>query len=126
MMRQPLLVSITAVLFAAAAAFPIGAQSRGARKPVGNAPTLSAVQALPLTCAQAWVAANRSSPEILAIVTTLAKVSLANRDLMFPNRRDAGFDAGRGIADDCKADPDALLFAIVDKHVRRVAGTTSR
>jgi hypothetical protein len=59
-------------------------------------------------------------------VTTLAKVSLANRNLRFPNTRDAGLDAGRGIADDCKADPDALLFAIVDKHVRRVAGTASR
>ena len=59
-------------------------------------------------------------------MTTLAKVSLANRSLTLPNRRDAGLDAGRGIADDCKADPDALLFAIVDNHVRRVAGTTSR
>jgi hypothetical protein len=126
MMRRPLLVSIAAVLFAAATAFPIGAQSQAARKPVGSAPTLSAVQALSLTCAKAWVAAHRSYPEILVIVTTLAKVSLANRDLTFPNTREAGFDAGRGIADDCKADPDALLFAIVDKHVRRIAGTTSR
>jgi hypothetical protein len=25
-------------------------------------------------------------------------------------------------AADCRADPNALLFAIVDKHVRRVAG----
>ena len=111
-MRRRLLVSIVAVLFAASA--------------VGSARTLSAVQALPLTCAQAWVAAHRSYPDVLAIVTTLAKVSLANRDLTLPNNREAGFDAGRGIADDCKADPDALLFAIVDKHVRRVAGTTSR
>jgi hypothetical protein len=30
-------------------------------------------------------------------------------------------DAGNGIAADCKADPDALLFAIVDRHVRRVS-----
>jgi hypothetical protein len=27
----------------------------------------------------------------------------------------------KGIADDCKADPNALLFAVVDKHVRRIA-----
>ena len=59
-------------------------------------------------------------------MTTLAEVSLANRDLTFPNTREAGFDAGKGIADDCKADPDALLFAIVDKHVRRVAEMTPR
>jgi hypothetical protein len=126
MMRRPLLVSIAAVLFAAAIAFPIGAQPRAARKSGGSAPTLSAIQALPLTCTQAWVAAHKSYPEVLAIVTTLAKVSLANRNLALPNKRDAGLDAGRGIADDCKADPDALLFAIVDKHVRRVAGATSR
>jgi len=35
--------------------------------------------------------------------------------------REAGLEAGKGIAEDCKADPNALLFAIVDKHVRRVA-----
>ena len=121
-MRRPLLVSIAAVLFAAATAFPIGAQSNGAAKSTTRVPAVSAVQALPLTCAQAWVAAHRSYPEVIAIVTTLAKVSLANRDLAIANDREAGLEAGRGIAADCKADPDALLFAIVDKHVRRVAG----
>ena len=126
MMRRPLLVSIAAVLFAAATAFPIGAQSKGAAKPVGRVPTVSAVQALPLTCAQAWAAAHKSYAEVVPIVKTLAKVSLVNRNLALPNTREAGLDAGKGIADDCKADPDALLFAIVDKHVRRVAGTTSR
>ena len=123
--RLQLQASIVALVLAAAVS-SLGAQSGSAKKPAGSAATLSAVQALPLTCAQAWVAAHRSYPEILAIVTTLAKVSLANRDLTVPNTREAGLDAGKGIADDCKADPDALLFAIVDKHVRRVAGTTSR
>ena len=78
-------------------------------------------QALPLTCVQAWVVSGQSYPAMLAIVTTLAKVSLANRELTFPNTREAGIDAGRGIGQDCKADPRALLYAIVDKHVRRVA-----
>jgi hypothetical protein len=76
---------------------------------------------LPLTCAQAWVKSNKSYPQMLSIVKTLARVSLANRDLTFPDTREAGLDAGKGIAEDCKADPHALLFAIVDKHVRRVA-----
>ena len=76
---------------------------------------------LPLTCAQVWVKANKSYPQVITIVTTLARVSLANRDLTFPNTREAGTDAGKAIADDCKADPDGLLFAIVDKHVRRLA-----
>jgi len=123
---QPVLASIVAVLFAAAAVFPLGAQSRAATKPIRSARTLTAAEALPLTCAQAWAAAHKTYPDALAIVTTLAKVSLANRDVSFPNTREAGLDAGKGIADDCKADPDALLFAVVDKHVRRVAETTTR
>jgi hypothetical protein len=63
---------------------------------------------------------------MLAIVTTLAKVSLANRELTFPNTREAGIDAGTGIGQDCKADPQALLFAVVDKHVRRVVEAKRR
>ena len=86
--------------------------------------TWKAVDALPLTCAQAWVQSGRTYPGLLAVVETLARVSLANRDLTFPNTREAGLDAGKGIAEDCKDDPQALLFAIVDKHVRRVAGAT--
>jgi len=84
-----------------------------------------ATDLLPLTCAQAWQKADKQKPQMLSIVITLARVSLANRDLTFPNTRDAGTDAGQAIAEDCKADPDSLLFAIVDKHVRRVAQTTT-
>src|SRR5262245_49577358 len=80
---------------------------------------------LPMTCAQAWVKSNKSVPKLLPIVKTLARVSLANRELTLPNTREAGLDAGKGIAEDCKADPNALLFAIVDKHVRRVAETAT-
>jgi hypothetical protein len=80
-----------------------------------------AEDALPLTCAQAWVESGKTYEGMLAVVETLAIVSLANRDLEFPDTREAGIDAGKGIVADCKADPDALLFAIVDKHVRRVA-----
>jgi len=125
MLRRPLLVSVAAVLFAAAAVFPMGAQSRAAAQSAGSAPTVSAVQALPLTCAQAWAAAHENYAEVLPIVTTLAKVSLVNRNLMLPNTRETGLDAGMGIAEDCKADPNALLFAIVDNHVRRVAGAAN-
>jgi len=59
-------------------------------------------------------------------VTTLAKVSLANRGLAVPNTREVGLEAGKGVAQDCKADPDALLFAVVDRHVRRVASPAAR
>jgi hypothetical protein len=91
------------------------------QKPARGAAPLTAAQALPLTCAQAWIASGKNYPQMRAIVTSLAKVSLNNRDLTFPNRREAGFDAGKGIAADCKADLHALLFAVVDNQVRRIA-----
>ena len=131
---RPLMASIVAVALAAGVMSPLGAQSGPAAKaqsgpatkPVNTQPTLTPVQALPLTCAQAWGVAHKSYSEMLAIITTLAKVSLTNRNLTVPNRREAGLDAGKGIANDCKADPEALLFAVVDKHVRRVAAAQSQ
>jgi YmgD family uncharacterized protein len=88
--------------------------------------TRDVADVLPLTCAQAWVMAHKSYPAMISIVRTLARVSLANRDLTFPNTREAGRQAGRGIAEDCKADPHGLLFAMVDKHVRQVAEAASK
>lgn len=113
-----------AVVMAAAIALPLGAQSPqpATKKAASTQPALTAAQALPLTCAQAWIASEKDYAKMRAVVIGLAKVSLVNRDLTFPNQRDAGVDAGKGIAADCKADPNGLLFAIVDKHVRRVAG----
>jgi hypothetical protein len=99
----------------------LGAQGPPRSGQATIASTLTADQALPLTCAQAWAVAGKSYGPMLAIVTTLAKVSLANRELTFPNTREAGIEAGKGIAQDCKADPQALLYAVVDKQVRRVA-----
>jgi hypothetical protein len=81
----------------------------------------TAAELLPLTCAQAWAVSNRNYDRMIAIVKTLAHVSLINRDLMFPNTREAGLEAGKAIAEDCKADPNALLFAIVDTQVKRIA-----
>jgi hypothetical protein len=111
---------IVAVLLTAAG-FQAGAQTPAETQGDTSTGILKAERALPMTCVQAWIASRQSYPEMLAVVKTLAKVSLANRDLTFPNTREAGLDAGKGIAEDCKADPNALLFAVVDKHVRRVA-----
>ena len=99
----------------------LAAQATAQKTAGGNVPTLTLDEALPLTCEQAWVAGGKSYQPMMAIVKTLAKASLANRNLTFPNTREAGIEAGKGIADDCKADPNALLFAIVDKQVRLVA-----
>jgi hypothetical protein len=102
------------------------AAAQSAKAPAPAARAWKAEDALPLTCAQAWVQSGKSYPGLLAVVEVLARVSLANRDLTFPNTREAGLDAGKGIAEDCKTDPHALLFALVDKHVRRVSEAASR
>jgi hypothetical protein len=121
MKMRHLLVSLV-VIIAAAIAASIEAQAP-ATTGAGNSPVpLTAAQALPLTCAQSWIASGKSYAQMRAVVIELTKVSLVNRDLKVPNQREAGLDAGNAIAADCKADPHALLYAIVDKHVRRIAG----
>jgi hypothetical protein len=95
--------------------------SAAQQRPAPSKSKWTATDVLPLTCAQAWEKSGKTYKEMLSIVVTLARVSLANRDLTFPNTREAGLEAGKRIAEDCKADPDALLFAIVDKQVRQFA-----
>src|SRR5262245_22239789 len=113
----------TVASLALGGALTMAAQSatRQVARPKTPKITWSANTVLPFTCAQAWVSSGRRYPELIAIVQTDARVSLANRGVTFPNTREAGLNAGRGIAADCKADPHGLLFAVVDKHVRRVA-----
>src|SRR6185295_16358936 len=95
------------VMVVAATIAPLlSAQPPAANKPVSNTSALTAAQALPLTCAEAWVVSDKDYARLRTLVITLAKVSLVNRELTFPNRRDAGVEAGRGIAADCKADPN--------------------
>lgn len=107
-----------------AQATPAKPATKSAAKATASAKpkALTAEELMPMTCAQAWAAAGKQYPAMYDIVATLATVSLANRDLTFPNTKEAGMDAGKGIAEDCETDPQGLLFGIVDKHVRRVAG----
>ena len=84
------------------------------------------VELIPMTCAEAWAASGKDYTEMYRILAALATVSLANRELSFPDTKEAGIDAGTGIAKDCEADPHGLLYAMVDKHVRRVAEGAAR
>ena len=124
-MKTRLLLPIAAVM--AAAIIPaLAAQSAAAKKPAASPRPLTPVQAMPLTCAEAWIASEQDYNQMRAVVITLAKVSLVNRDLTIPDSREAGLEAGKGIAADCKADPNALLFAVVDKQVRRIGVPAKR
>src|SRR5262249_19881518 len=68
-----------------------------AQKPSSTHTKWTAETVLPLTCAQAWVSSGKSYAGILSIVQTEARISLANRSLTFPNTREAGQEAGKGI-----------------------------
>jgi hypothetical protein len=129
MKTRLLLLSGAVVMLAAIGAGttpPLAAQSTAPKRAVAAAPALTASQALLLTCAEAWIASEKNYAQMRELVVTLAKVSLVNRELTFPNQREAGLDAGKGIGADCRADPDALLFAVVDKHVRRLGVAAPR
>jgi hypothetical protein len=88
------IVCVAAAAVIADLATAVGAQ----QKPASPRARWAAGDLLPLTCAQAWVKAGKSYPQMRSIVVTLARVSLANRDLTFPDTREAGLEAGRGIA----------------------------
>jgi hypothetical protein len=121
--NRTLPLAIVAAVLALPAA-DMGAQPSASTRRVSNAP-LTVEELLPMTCVQAWVAAGKRYPDMRSIVTTLAKVSLVNRDLTFPTTREAGMNAGQAIAEECKADPGALLYAVVDKQVRRLGAPTT-
>lgn len=115
--------SITAVLFAltipSLAGVAGGAPEQHAT-PLPAPREWKAADVLPLSCVQAWVVSGKSEKGFVEILRVLGSVSLENRRLTFPDSREAGDEAGHGIAADCAADPDALLFAVVDRQVRRL------
>lgn len=77
-----------------------------------------------MTCAQAWSAAGREEKKFVPMLIELAKLSLDNRDLTLPDVPDLGKTMGAEVRRDCEADAQELLYAVVDRTIRRhgVAG----
>lgn len=69
------------------------------------------------TAAQAWDLAGRNNEQFGEMVQGMVGLVASNRGLQIPNNKDAGSRIGTLIARDVKADPDALLYAIVDHAV---------
>jgi hypothetical protein len=114
---------VTAVVLALTMTPLAGGADVAAERQATQAPPArewKAADVLPLTCVQAWVVSGKSEKGFVEILRVLGSVSLENRRLTFPDSREAGDEAGHGIAADCGADPDALLFAVVDRQVRRL------
>jgi hypothetical protein len=76
--------------------------------------------ALPLTCLQLWEAYGENNQDVVEIVTTMAGMSVINRELEFPQTEEAGRMLGEGILKGCEQDRNDLMYAIVDRNVRKV------
>lgn len=76
--------------------------------------------ALLLTCLQLWQAYGENNQDVIDIVTTMAGMSVINRELEFPQTEEAGRMLGEGILKGCTQDRNDLMYAIVDRNVRKV------
>ena len=75
-------------------------------------------QILTATVHQAWVLSGKDEAKFFEIVKELAEISARNRNLTIPDNPVAGRRAGAYIKAQAKADPDQLLYDIVDKSIR--------
>jgi hypothetical protein len=73
-----------------------------------------------LSCKQAWYEADKSVDKAFAMIEAMTVYLLKQRQVQFPNDRDAGSEFGKAIDTRCKADPDQLMLAAVDAALRQV------
>jgi len=78
-------------------------------------------QAVTSTARQAWVLGGKTEDGFIQITEALADLSIKNRGETVPNTKEAGKEVGQLIIKECKADPDDLLYAIVDRAICKVA-----
>jgi hypothetical protein len=69
------------------------------------------------TAAQAWNLAGHNQDQYAAIVQSMVGLVASSRGVTIPDSREVGQKIGDMIARDAKADPDELLYAIVDHAV---------
>lgn len=72
----------------------------------------------------AWVMSGRNEATFFKMVTQLAEISAQKRGVTLPDTEQAGERFGQLIKTNAKADPDQLLYAVVDKAVQQI-GTRS-
>ena len=77
-------------------------------------------QVISCSVAEAWDLGGKTEEGFLEIVKTLAALSAQKRGLTLPDTKETGARAGHTINKMAKADPDQLLYVIVDKAVQQV------
>jgi hypothetical protein len=93
-----------------------GQQASSATEP---APTWTIDQAVTCSVHDAWELGGKTEPGFFTIVKALAELSAQKRGLVLPDKETVGREFGQYIKMQAKADHDQLLYAIVDRAVRK-------
>jgi hypothetical protein len=83
------------------------------------APKWTIDQAVTCSVHDAWILGGQTEPGFFAIVEALAELSAQKRDLVLPDSETVGRQFGEYIKTQARADHDQLLYAIVDRAVRK-------
>jgi hypothetical protein len=105
-----------------AAMLPLAIPAIGQQVPSSSsapAPTWTIDQAVTCSVHDAWVLGGKTEPGFFAIVKALAELSAEKRGLILPDKETVGREFGDYIKTQARADHDQLLYAIVDRAVRK-------
>jgi hypothetical protein len=100
---------------------PVTATTFAQDTPAATAPASPWTIDQAVTCSvhDAWVLSGKNEEGFFAIVKALAELSEQKRDLTLPDDATVGKQFGDYIKAQAKADHDQLLYAIVDRAVRK-------
>jgi hypothetical protein len=105
-----------ASLLAVVAMPAVGQEASSTTEP---APTWTIDQAVTCSVHDAWELGGKNEAGFFAIVKALAELSAQKRGLVLPDKEAVGREFGEYIKTQAKADHDQLLYAIVDRAVRK-------
>jgi hypothetical protein len=122
-MKNRYVVALWVAAILPCVAIPAGAlptpASQQAPSSDAPAPTWTIEQAVTCSVHDAWVLGGKTEPGFFAIVKALAELSAQKRDLALPDNATVGREFGEYIKTQARADHDQLLYAIVDRAVRK-------
>lgn len=89
--------------------------------PPASARTWTQEQLVTMTVAEAWEYSGRDYTVFTAMVRDAADLSMQKRGVTIPDSIEAGSELGRMIRQRAEADPDQLLYVVVDSSIRDYA-----
>jgi hypothetical protein len=87
--------------------------------PAEPPPAWTIDQAVTCSVHDAWELGGKTETGFFAIVKALAELSAQKRGLVLPNKETTGREFGEYIKAQARTDRDQLLYAIVDRAVRK-------